>query len=661
MKKGKNFGGVLSSLLVFSLFSCNQYSVGRIDFELNGGSFNDESFSTTYLQGKAGDPITTVIPDPVKSGYYFVGWREKNNSGAYRVVNKILADDGNSYYHYPYGNDIFYAYFEPLVQINFDLGVAKDREGAIVAPKQGATNFSESVLNGYATKTIDSTDYLPTATGTHLNFSYWYTTKPLAKTQETDGTIHYSLDSTGADGIYQFDKSFGTDGMAFPLLASGETFTLYAFFEEDPKITVNFNLEGVEPAVFQTEKDGDNISADLIKCIKTAINIDLSSSEDIYYPNKSEKTKRLAGLFLDTEFKKPFYLNSSVGNKDLSLYMKWNSKVSVTLDYNGGNLSGETTFVSTHYSDDILGDEFLTAHTPAKDNSDFIGFNLEGNAFDFAKTKLPSNNITLIAQYSDYPTLTLKGLYPASYTGEKISDVLIQKKAGTDISALLENFKGTLTGTSLEANIFKTKAADTDVYTAYTKTMMPDKSMNLYLQINYKMVITLKTLKDDGSAFTDVSQAIDKVSYFGIGDTVDYSSFADLKENLVEGEDTYLYNGLYSDAALSLDIILPLSGDSSFTSAPSLNIYRKYTKGVILSFVQSDKVTIINGTDSNSLKYMVLPNGSTSSVYDEIVSLLNIGTKTVSSLAVLNADNTTSVLGNVLPSANATIVVTYNA
>ena len=106
----------LSAFIALSfLSSCSQGLTGRIYFDLNGGVFLDNSFSTNYLSGQSGTPVKVNIPDPYKEGYYFVGWREKTKEGSYREINKRRAEDGSAYYYYPYGSDTFYAYFEPLL------------------------------------------------------------------------------------------------------------------------------------------------------------------------------------------------------------------------------------------------------------------------------------------------------------------------------------------------------------------------------------------------------------------------------------------------------------------------------------------------------------------------------------------------------------------
>jgi hypothetical protein len=105
----------LSAGLLISLFlvGCKTTQKGRIYFVTNDGTITDKNFSTDYLEGVSGTPIKIELPKVVKTGYYFVGWREKDSQGNYRAITKLVAEDGSDYYYYPYGNDTLYAYFEP--------------------------------------------------------------------------------------------------------------------------------------------------------------------------------------------------------------------------------------------------------------------------------------------------------------------------------------------------------------------------------------------------------------------------------------------------------------------------------------------------------------------------------------------------------------------
>jgi hypothetical protein len=638
---------LLSAGSLLALFGCSQAAKGRIYFELNGGSFPGQTFSTDYLEGQSGTPVTVTIPDPVKDGYFFVGWREKKADGSYRTISKILGSDNVAYYYYPYGKDTFYAYFEPLVQLRFDLTAGKTRNGAMSAPLLEATSYSDGILNGYANKTIGSTDYLPTATGDHLTFSYWYTEYPIVSTTDADKQKHYSLDTNGEKGVYEFDKSFGTDSMVFPVVPEGQTFTLYAFWEEDPTITVHYDLDGIEDSSFQSAKN-TTITEGLTAAVKGRIGIDLSAGKEPYYYD--DQKKRFAGFFLDAEFTKPFYLTSEIGTESLDLYLRWNVRVNVTLDYQGGTLNGKTSETFTYYSTDTLGQTFYDAHKPTKEFADFSGYSFDGEAYDFRTEKLGIEDITLLAVYDEYPTLTLKVRYPDSYAGEKVADYAFRAKAGTDISSSLDGFRAKVTDTTLETGLFETKNGD--VYSSYIGTDMPDESMDLYLDARYKSVYTLKTYTLVGTEGTPLTGVEDIIRYFGASETVAETSFGTGMRDIlsVAGVD-YAFDGYYTDSALSSPLLFPLQGSASFTEVPSFTLYRKETLAIHLTFVASTDLT-------SSLGILpALPGGKTADYSVAIASLLKVSSYT--SLALLNADGTQTSLGTLLPESDSTIVVTF--
>ena len=158
---------ILSSVLSLSLFSCNNQSFsGTIVFDLNEGTF-PSSFNKTSLVGKPGDRIdASIIPDPTREGYEFVGWRTLVGDH-YENISFQIGEDGKEYTWYPYGTATWYAYFEPQVQIHFDLtDGTSERNASLVAPVRGAESFDSAngLLNGYTSKVIPSTEYLPTAT-----------------------------------------------------------------------------------------------------------------------------------------------------------------------------------------------------------------------------------------------------------------------------------------------------------------------------------------------------------------------------------------------------------------------------------------------------------------------------------------------------------------
>jgi hypothetical protein len=664
----KQIGLALSFVVIGStLFSCNTYAKGKIVFNLNGGAFTDQTFSTDYLEGKAGEPIKIAIPDPVKADSYFVGWREKASDGSYRVINKRLSEDNNSYYYYPYGTDTFYAYFEPLTQIHFafpDAPVVKNP--TIVTPKLDAASFSVNVLNGYASKTLSSTDSLPTATADDYIFSYWYSQYPLVSSLDANQQKHYSEDKSQALGEYRFDSAFGTDYMSFPVVSAGDTFTLYAKWEANPVVTVHFNIADIADVSFPTPKYS-SIEDKLADVFRTSLNIDFSKAGPYYYP--ADESHRFHGLYTHSDLTGAFYLDSKIGDASMDLYLKWDNQITLTLDYQGGTLenAGQAIF-TTYYSGDVLGQVFYSDHKPMKAHADFVRYTLDGKDFDFA-TALPDQpTVTLKAVYDDYPTLTLAYDYPTSFTGTMLSGTTLIRSAGSSIAADLKALKGTdLQDTTVEAESFVTKDASGTV-TEFTDTNMPNTDMTVYLTIDYKMLFSVYAYRMNGTAAETLPDVASITSYFGsdilVGTTVTHqileSSFGtDLRADVTSAGTTYCFDGFYSDDALASRFVFPIAPKTSHTDVPTFSIYRKFTQAIHLNFVASvDLTTPLKDAAGEALSLAVLPGGNPSDYAAKFAALLNTGGKTYKSLAVLENGSPVS-LGSLLPTADATIVVTY--
>ena len=568
----------LSAFIALSfLSSCSQGLTGRIYFDLNGGVFLDNSFSTNYLSGQSGTPVKVNIPDPYKEGYYFVGWREKTKEGAYREINKRRAEDGNAYYYYPYGSDTFYAYFEPLVTYTFDLGISSEDGGSFVAPLYDATSFSNNKLNGYASKTIPNTDYLPTAVSnnTHLHFQYWYLEYPLVSSIDEQNLKHYSLDTTQEKGEYRFDKAFGTDYMSF--LLDKDT-TLYAKWEEDTTITVHFNMNDMEDYSFQ---GNTSIETELIDLMYEKFRINLNEEAEYYYYPRQSKNFRFHGFYLDEEFTQPFPLNSSIASTDFDLYLSWEKRVTVTLDYNGGEVSSESshTFSNTYYENDILGAELLEQFTPTRGDADFSYYTLEGVEFIFDRTPLPDHDITLVAQYNSYPSLTLHYDYPDNYLGDKLNDFTYHIKSGSDITDVLDSFKAAVNAPSLSIENFYIK--DADKKEPFSFVEMPLNDLEAYLLLNYRSKYQVQTYYNPDTSYILLEDST-VVDY--LDSTLKEEDLASLKDRLNKEDVIYLFDGFYSDDTLSKTLSLPLSTSTSHEQVNQLNLYRKMSKAIILTF-----------------------------------------------------------------------------
>ena len=602
----------LTILFSLSLISCGK-AKGRINFVLNGGTFVSPAFSTEYLEGTAGERIEVEIPDCKKEGYFFVGWMEKDKNGKYRAIDKRISDDGkDSYYFYPYGSTTLYAYFEPLVSLQFDLTEGANRGVTLKAPENDAKSFSDNKLNGYVSKKIENNSYLPSVTcskDSHLTFDYWYTKYPLASSEDENKVKHYYLDTTGTEGVYPFEKSFGNDTMEFPNREKGTSRTLYASWIEDPKITLHYGIEGKEDAVFQGK---DNIETELKNIRKTEFSIDYSLKDikNYYYPADT-KDYRFAGFFLDKDYTSPFYRNSPIGSNDFDIYLKWNKKVSLTLDYNGGNVNGKDkeTF-SDYYTEDILGEDFLKEHTPRKESADFISFTLNGTSFDFSLDALPINQteVTLEATYSTYPFLTITVDYPNGFTGTKVEAKKVQIKPNSRYEDILNEFKNTVLEGCKEDHLYPKGFYYVDGegnkknVSSYN---MPEQDFSLLFQLDYEGKRTIESYYNPSSSYTKREDSYSMEKYLGFTkdsqghynpDILEEASFPDLKKEIKIDGAVYLYNGLFQDKGRSKPFSFPAAIETSHEERKTLTAYRRRTKAIVRTIVDNSNPTNVLAT-----------------------------------------------------------------
>lgn len=614
---------LLSITLLAPLTSCNQYVEGTIYFDLDGGSFTDPTFNTTSLVGEAGTRINIQIPDAYKEGYYFVGWREKDSAGNYREITpKIDEKTGEFYYVYPYGTDTFYAYFEPLVEIVFDLTSATSRNGQLIEPfLDPDDSFFDNVFYGYANKTIPSEDYLPTASGDNLYFLQWYTDYPLVKRDDGNNS-HYYLDTTQPLGEYPFVEQFDS-GMVFPVSPEGEQIVLKASWQEYPKVTVHFNMDDISDESFQVERNA-TISDELEELMMNKLNLDITAPEDFYlYTSQDGSIYRFDGFFFDSSLTQQFNLNSSLSISDIDLYLKWSRQIKVTLDYDGGSYNGSSSMSVTAYEGDTLGDSYDEI-SPVKENADFNGFYNGDVKFNFVRDRLPSADLTLIARYDDYPTLTLSYSYPADYTGDKASDLTFIFKENSDITSALEQARAFNKDDTLVVGELYTLVSGNR--TSFTSTIMPEEDTTVYVELLYKPLITLVTLYgkegsyqagEEGHAYLSKGENHDSYLDYETVFTSTTSSL-NIKNEYVIEDKTYLFDGLYADDSFTSSIELPYALPLSSDKRNEATIYRKMTESIRLNFF------VQNGSEIVSLnKYLhVLPNKYLSDYSEELKNLL---------------------------------------
>lgn len=614
---------LFSIALLVPLTSCNQYVEGTIFFDLDGGSFTDPTFNTTSLVGEAGTRINIQIPNAYKEGYYFVGWREKDSAGNYREITpKIDSETGEYYYVYPYGTDTLYAYFEPLVEIAFDLTDAVNRNGQLIAPTIDVDkSFSDGVLNGYANKTIPSEDYLPIASGDNLYFSYWYTEYPLVRREE-DNTSHYYLDTAQPIGEYPFVEQFES-GMVFPAVEDSQQLVLKAKWQEYPRVTVHFNIDGYSDESFQVERNA-TISKELEDLMLAKLDLDLTAAKDEYlFTSQDGNIYRFDGFFLDSSLTKQFNIDSSLSISDIDLYLKWSRQIEVTLDYDGGLFDNASSMSVVAYEGDALGESYDEIK-PTKDNADFIGFYNGDVKFNFVRYQLPAEDLTLVARYEEYPTLTFSYSYPEDYIGDKETDLTFIFKENSDITSALEQARNFDSDDTLMVGEFYTLVGGEK--NSFTATIMPEDDTIIYVELLYKPLINLITLfgKDDSyqtgeEGLTYLSKSIDHNAYldeetvFTAGDST-YS----LKNDYVFEDKIYLYDGLYADIGFSSRIELPYALSFSTDKRNEITLYRKMTEAIKLNFYMREGEELISMNKSLN----VLPDKYLSDYIDDLQDLL---------------------------------------
>lgn len=626
-----------------SLCSCGHTLKGRITFDLDGGVFSDSSFSTTYLEGESGTPIKIDIPDPVKDGYYFVGWREKRADGKYVVPNKKTASDGKSYYYYPYVDDVFYAYFEPLVTMSFDLTDGKDDGATLVEPVLSSTSLIDDKLNGYASKRIPSTSYLPTAMSEsgHLEFDYWYLEYPLKTETDSTGTVHYSLDTSGEKGKYRFDQAFGSDFMSF---LSDDDVTLYASWSHDATITVHYAIDGIEDSLFQ---DKDDVYNNLINEVNTKIGINLFLDADSYYYRENGYDMRFAGFYLDNEYKTPFYLDSPISDLDFDIYLKWENKVDVTLDFNGGIVEDETTvdLPGPYYVNDILENDILELYTPRKDGCTFVQYENDGVKYVFGKDAIPNTGkFILTAKYDVDPVLKLTIDYPAGYVSENPTVYFQSFKAGDDIGSYLEAMRET----ALTDELTFSGYYYTDDGLSFNESNMPDGDIDISMKLDYKSTVSISTvIEKSGSYSIEESISNYSVSYGNESAGITLSDFAGIEDSVEIDGNEYLIDGIYYDVDCLKEVVFPIFEEPSHSLRKELELYRKMTKAVTLTFYSIDNVRL------GSLN--VLPTKLLSDYEDELKKLLG----DYVSLFIKDDGGNQNALQSKLPSSDTDVFVRY--
>ena len=653
--KMKRFLPVIFSLFISSCTNLNP--TGTINFVLEEGAvFADPSFSTNYIKGESNTIIVSGLPQAKKEGYYFVGWREYIN-GSYQFLQKRLITDssspffGQEVYLYPYGVTTLYTYFEPEETFVFDLNVGEEYEPKIVPPVSPNRDFDAEnlTLYGYEKKEFASSNYLPTATCLNKTFSYWAIEyKLIEQIDPNTKKVFYKVDEYSEKGEYNFlDFYKNAQSFSFPQI-SGEkkSITLKAIWVDNSTVTVNLGLDDLQVSFFAQNK---NIYSDIIETIENNLGqIEYGENKEIYIRDREYK---LIGCFLDSDYKEEFPISSDIGEQSISLYLLWGKKINVTIDYNGGTLNGESSLSFISYGYDSL-PSYIKDEYPTKETTFFNHYlvnNEKINLFSFA---LPNDDVTLIAQYTSYPSLFINYSFPNNYSYDQsyYSNQEILLPSGSDISSYLNSFKNKVTSSSdylskiIEGESYYYLSNNNEIL--FSSTLMPGRSLSIYLKIEYTSIINLITLIDEENIISNVSLGHFKSNEVNMSVSSLYPSlYADISYN----NNTYLYDGLYYDSSFSLknnnEII---SGSSSFDESTIINIYKKVTKGILLSF-----------TGEYTSSCYIIPGSTIQDIYSRLCNALNI--TSLDNLSFYIEENGTRYkIDSILPSNDSTIIVERN-
>ena len=604
----KKFGPVLFSIFVSSC--SNLSSTGTIHFVLEeGATFADPNFSTSFITGESNSIIINGLPQAKKEGYYFVGWREYIN-GSYQFLQTRLITDstspfyGQEVYLYPYGSTTLYTYFEPEETIVFDLNLGEEFEPKIVAPsiQNRDFNIDTKTLYGYEKKEFSSKNYFPTATCLNKTFSYWAIEYPLEEsidpnTKRTFFTVNYN----GEQGLYNFFDFFKTaQSFSFPRLTDERnSLTLKAIWIDNTNVNIHLGLDDLTSSFFAQNQ---NIYSNIIESIETNLGpITYNEKQEIFIRNNEYK---LIGCFLDSDYTYEFPISSNISEVSLDLYLLWGKKISVTLDYNGGTLNGETSSSFSLYGYEKLPLESYLEF-PTKEATYFKYYQYEDEKVNLSTFTLPNEDIILTASYTSFPTLVLSYQFPESYNYdlEEYKDVEITLHGGSDISSYLTSFVNKINTSQdylddkIEYDFLQSKV--NEEITEFTSTLMPGKSTLVFLQIYHSSKINLVSVNsDDNSILRTDSLGYLKSSFTNI-------PIKNLYPNLYTDGSTissdYVYQGVYFDSLLSVkNTEETISGERS-NNEIEINIYRKLTHGSLYEFLG----------EFNSSLYMV-PNTSIS-------------------------------------------------
>ena len=411
----------------------------------------------------------------------------------------------------------------------------------------------------------------------------------------------YTGTKNGDEIVFDRAWDFETDTI------TSEGITLYAKWDEDPRVTVHYNLEGVEDSSFLIGVE-DSLQTALSDTFKERLGIDLVSDG---YKYIQDGAKRFGGLFLDADLTMPFPIDTTtpVTDDGLELYVKWSDRLHLEFDYGEGKVGQESSAeTDAYYVGDILGETFLQDHSPSKENSTFSGYLLDGKRFDIVNTPLPKpkdgDTLVFVASYEDYPELTIVIDYPGTLADETVFTGYFD--VGEDVSAPLRTAIDSLEDEAEfgYAGLESKPSEDADAQReTFGIRVMPSEDTTVYVMAGYKtkVEITTKwgTRTETAEKYEDVlemPEGYQAVSYFGTvydAKTDSYipevfSSEALRYDGTLKGDDgrPYLFDGIFSEASMAEGTLFhEAASDVSLQEQKVVSLYQRFTKAIAITLV----------------------------------------------------------------------------
>lgn len=308
-----------------------------VTYDTNGGKFNYGKSVEYVAMGQA-------LPSrskPVKDGYDFVGWYEKE-SGAYIESQYYIPTsdvtlvarweeywtvtfdaNGGTYTSDSYRSDTVLK--GEGLHLNTSYGYKKD--GSILVGWCEDQACEGSVLTGYYRPSSDITLYAKWSDACTITLDagdgYFTGGKKISTVQAAIGKTVDSLSSPKCEDA-TFDGWYTKDGILWTraYIATGDE-TFYARWLDTNCHTVTFHAGG--PYLYDARKQQYSLST-LTQKVQHGYAVDSVGSSRSSYECE---------WYLDQAFKTPYNLKAVV-ESDLDLYAKWSKRISITWDANGG-------------------------------------------------------------------------------------------------------------------------------------------------------------------------------------------------------------------------------------------------------------------------------------------------------------------------------------